>query len=94
MQGDEERVVAAYADWLEDNGWAVRREVDFADIYAERGDERLYAEAKGRTAAIGLDVDVLYGQLLHLVHVNREPVPNPGLLQVLLMAADLNCKPR
>jgi hypothetical protein len=31
---------------------------------ARRGDERLYAEAKGRTAAIGLDVDTPYGQLL------------------------------
>ena len=29
--------------------------------YTERGQERLYAEAKGRTAAIGLDVDTLYG---------------------------------
>ncbi|HEX6523324.1 MAG TPA: hypothetical protein VF070_25490 [Streptosporangiaceae bacterium] len=64
MHGDEEQVVAAYANWLEGNGWTVRREVDFVDIYAERGQERLYAEAKGRTAAIGLDVDVLYGQLL------------------------------
>jgi hypothetical protein len=34
------------------------------DICGWRGDERLYAEAKGRTAAIGLDVDTLYGQLL------------------------------
>jgi hypothetical protein len=64
MHGDEQRVVAAYAGWLEGNGWTVQREVDFVDVYAERGQERLYAEAKGRTAAIGLDVDVLYGQLL------------------------------
>jgi hypothetical protein len=42
----------------------VRREVDFVDVYAERGDDKLYAEAKGRTAAIGLDVDTMYGQLL------------------------------
>jgi hypothetical protein len=42
----------------------VKREVDFVDVYAERGAECLYAEAKGRTAAIGLDVDTLYGQLL------------------------------
>ena len=40
------------------------REVEFADVYAKRGEQRLYAEAKGRTAAIGLDVDTLYGQLL------------------------------
>jgi len=64
MRGDEERVVAAFVDWLRQNGWTVKREVDFVDVYAERGAERLYAEAKGRTAAIGLDVDTLYGQLL------------------------------
>lgn len=56
--------MAAYVSWLERNGWAVSREVDFADVYAERGQDKLYAEAKGRTAAIGLDVDTLYGQLL------------------------------
>ena len=36
----------------------------FADVYAERGQERLYAEAKGRTLELGLDVETLYGQLL------------------------------
>jgi hypothetical protein len=64
VHGDEERVVTAYADWLQRNGWAVTREAGFVDVYAERGAEKLYAEAKGRTAAIGLDVDTLYGQLL------------------------------
>ena len=38
--------------------------MNFADVFARRGDERLYAEAKGRTTEIGLDVDTLYGQLL------------------------------
>ena len=64
MRGDEERVVAAYASWLERRGWTVALEVEFVDVYAERGVEKLYAEAKGQTAAIGLDVDTLYGQLL------------------------------
>jgi hypothetical protein len=64
MRGDEERVVAAYVSWLDRNGWTVSREVDFADVYAERGPDKPYAEAKGRTAAIGLDVDTLYGQML------------------------------
>jgi hypothetical protein len=64
MRGDEERVVAAYASWLEQQGWRVRRDVDFVDVYAERGQDKLYAEAMGQTAAIGLDVDTLYGQLL------------------------------
>ena len=45
-------------------GWEVSREVEFCDVVAVRGNERLYAEAKGRTTAIGLDVDIAYGQLL------------------------------
>ena len=61
MPGDEKRVIDAYVAWLEQRNWTVRREVDFADVYAERGDERLYAEAKGRTTSPGLDVDTLYG---------------------------------
>jgi len=73
MRGDENRVVDAYATWLKRNDWTVRREVDFTDVYAERGDERLYAEAKGRTASPGLDVDTLYGQLLR-----RMSDPKPG----------------
>jgi hypothetical protein len=64
MRGDEERVVAAFVGWLQRGGWDVSREVEFVDVYAERGPVKLYAEPKGRTAAIGLDVDTLYGQLL------------------------------
>lgn len=64
MRGDERRVVAAFSDWLECQGWTVTREAGFADVYAERGGEKFYAEAKGRTTEIGLDVDMLYGQLL------------------------------
>jgi hypothetical protein len=64
VRGDEERVVRAFVDWLLGQGWTVDREVEFVDVYAERGPERLYAEAKGRTAAMGLDVDTMYGQLL------------------------------
>ena len=64
MRGDEKRVVDAFVAWLRKEGWTAETEVNFVDVYARRGDERLYAEAKGRTAAIGLDVDTLYGQLL------------------------------
>jgi hypothetical protein len=39
--------------------------VKHVDVLATRGTQRLYAEAKGRTASVGLDVDTLYGQLLH-----------------------------
>jgi hypothetical protein len=64
MRGDEKRVVDAFVAWLSDNGWTADTEVNFMDVCARRGDERLYAEAKGRTEATGLDVDTLYGQLL------------------------------
>jgi hypothetical protein len=64
MRGDEARVVAAFCDYLRAEGWEVEREVKFVDVLAKKGDVTLYAEAKGRTVAIGLDVDTLYGQLL------------------------------
>ena len=64
VRGDEERVVQAFCAWLRSQGWAVEREMSYVDVVARRGEDRLYAEAKGRTAAIGLDVDTFYGQLL------------------------------
>jgi hypothetical protein len=64
MRGDEARIVDAFAAWLEGAGWKVSREVDFVDLLGERDDQRLYVEAKGRTAAIGLDVDTMFGQIL------------------------------
>ena len=67
MRGDEERVVSAFSGWLSGQGWTVEREIEFCDVVARRGDDTLYAEAKGRTSAIGLDVDTLYGQLLRRV---------------------------
>jgi hypothetical protein len=60
----EADVVAAFVNWLEQEGWRVSTEVDWADVVAERGSERLVAEAKGRTSEPGLEVDTLYGQLL------------------------------
>jgi hypothetical protein len=62
--GDEQRVVDAFCRHLEAEGWSVDREVDFCDVVAVRGEAKIFAEAKGRTSAIGLDVDTLYGQLL------------------------------
>lgn len=64
MRGDEKRVVDAFTAWLRAEGWTAEAEVNFVDVCARRGEESLYAEAKGRTAAPGLDVDTLYGQLL------------------------------
>lgn len=74
MLGDEERVVNAFCGYLEGDGWEVSREVDFCDIVARRAPgEVLYAEAKGRTKAIGLDVDTLYGQLLRRMPIGDDP---------------------
>lgn len=64
MRGDEARVVDAFCSYLQRQGWHVEREVKHVDIKATKGETTLYAEAKGRTAAVGLDVDTLYGQLL------------------------------
>ena len=64
MVGDEARVVQAFCTWLEERGWHTRLEVEHVDVVADRGNQCPYAEAKGRTAAMGLDVDTLYGQLL------------------------------
>jgi hypothetical protein len=64
VRGDEARIVDAFCGWLEQDGWEVTRESAFCDVTATRGTELLFAEAKGRTAAVGLDVDTAYGQLL------------------------------
>jgi hypothetical protein len=60
----EAAVVAAFCRSLEAGGWVVQTEVDHVDILATREGVTLIAEAKGMTAAKGLDVDTLYGQLL------------------------------
>ena len=84
MRGDKNRVVDAYVAWLERSSWTVQSEVDLVDVYAERGDERLYAEAKGRTTSPGLDVDTLYGQLLRRM---RDPEPGARYAVVVPTAA-------
>ena len=60
----EAEVIIAFDSWLKRAGWTTRQQVDFCDIVADRGRERLYVEAKGKTMAPGLDVDTAYGQLL------------------------------
>ncbi len=67
-------MVTAFAAHLEQQGWEVRLEVDHCDLVATRPGETLYAEAKGRTTAIGLDVDTLFGQLLR----RMKPVKSAG----------------
>ncbi len=62
--GEESEVVAAFVGWLNSEGRRGRTEVAWADVVAERAGERLVAETKRITAAPGLDLDTLYGQLL------------------------------
>ena len=73
MRGDEQRVVDAFARYLSDLGWRVSSEVDFCDLVAERDGTRLFVEAKGRTAAIGTDVDTMYGQILRRMPFAEDP---------------------
>jgi hypothetical protein len=42
MRRDEQRIVDALANPLEECGWQVRREVDFCDLVAKRDGETLY----------------------------------------------------
>jgi hypothetical protein len=72
MIGDEQRVVDAFCRHLAVEGWTANREIDFCDVVAHRGAEVVYAEAKGRTKAIGLDVDALYGQLLRRMPIAED----------------------
>lgn len=73
MRGDEARVVHAFRTWLEERDWEVTLEVEWCDLVARRGEQVLYAEAKGRTSDPGLDVDTMYGQLLRRVAFGGEP---------------------
>ena len=72
MRGDEGRVVELFCTALERDGWTVTREVEFVDVVARKDGATIYAEAKGRTAAPGLDVDTMYGQLLRRMRSEDE----------------------
>ena len=65
----ESEVVEAFCAHLSANGWEIEREVKTPtgpiDVVATKGVERLVAEAKGRTADAGLDMNTAYGQLLN-----------------------------
>lgn len=74
MRGDEARIVRTFTRWLEQQGWEdIRTEVEWCDVVALRDGVTLFAEAKGRTTAIGLDVDTLYGQLLRRMPQDPDP---------------------
>lgn len=70
IRGDEDRV-QAFCDYMTREGWSVSREVDFVDVVAQKDGYKLLAEVKGRTAAIGLDVDTMFGQLLRRMPPTR-----------------------
>jgi len=65
-KGSEEPVARAFKAWLERDGWRLIDERgSWADVIAERGEERLIGEVKGYTGGnTGLDVDTMFGQLL------------------------------
>ncbi len=71
MKGDEERVIQAFCAFLREQGWSTKREVGFIDVIAQKDGHRILAEAKGRTAAVGLDVDTMFGQLLRRMPQER-----------------------
>jgi len=73
MRGDEQRVVDAFCRWLEASEWEIEREQEFVDVVAKRDGITLYAEAKGRTTDIGLDVDTMYGQILRRMPIGEDP---------------------
>ncbi len=74
MRGDEQRVVIAFCAHLRAQGWQVNTEVEYADVVATRAGRTLYAEAKGRTNAPGLDADTMYGQLLRRMGPEDDPL--------------------
>ncbi len=65
-RGSEAPVERAFKQWLEETGWTLIDEAgSWAEVIAQRGDERLIGEVKGYTAGnTGLDIDTMFGQLL------------------------------
>lgn len=86
---DEARVVKMFCDWLRSQGWtSVTQEVDFIDVVAERGPEKLFAEVKGKTSSSpGKGVDTLYGQLLRRMPAEEFDDPQTRFAVVVPSAA-------
>lgn len=84
MRGDEKRVVEEFGQYLTEQGWSVEDEVEYCDVRATGpAGQLLCGEAKGRTAALGLDVDTLYDQLLR-----RMPAEHVGEASFAVIVPD------
>jgi hypothetical protein len=78
----EAETVAVFTAWLEHDGWSVGPGPDkWVDVYATRGEERLYAEAKGVTKDNGASADILWGQILR----RMTELGTPGVRYALVM---------
>ena len=74
MKGDEKAVEDAFCRWLASVGWRTDRQVDFVDVLATGPQgQRLFCEAKGSSPDIGIDCDVLFGQLLRRMKHADDP---------------------
>ncbi|ALV32254.1 hypothetical protein [Streptomyces sp. CdTB01] len=75
LASDEDRVTDAFRRFLICDGWNPVTPTDpWTDVEAMRGEERLIAEAKGRTQEKGIDADIAYGQLLRRMTGNSSHI--------------------
>jgi hypothetical protein len=95
-RGSEAPVERAFKAWLVATGWRLISDAgSWADVIAERGDERLIGEVKGYTAGnTGLDVDTMFGQLLRRMEPGAATtwavvVPTRSLSKVLRVHLDV-----
>ena len=95
-RGSESPVELAFKRWLESQGWRLTNEArSWADIIAERGNERLIGEVKGHTGGnTGLDIDTMFGQLLRRMTPDAATtwaviVPTRSLAAVLRVPIDV-----
>jgi len=82
-------VVPAFRRWLETHGWETEVETEFVDVLARRGNNTIYAEAKGRTKSrAGAGLDTLYGQLLRRMPVEEVDDPTTRFAVVIPTGAE------
>jgi hypothetical protein len=82
-------VVPAFRRWLEAQGWDTETEKEFVDVVAHRGNEKIYAEVKGRTnSRPGAGLDTLYGQLLRRMPAEEIGDPSTRFAVVIPTGAE------